>query len=456
MSKILLVYPSLCEEGIKSSFAMPIGLIHVGSMLEHHNHEVKILDRNITSSNDYLKLLLKKEYDFVGIGSLTGKMLLDALEVSKVVKENSNSIVIWGSYHPTILPKQTLKNQFIDYIIQGEGEETFLKIADLHDRKQSFSKLNGVNLNPPAQSIDINKLPMPNYDLVDVKAYDTFYISTSRGCPYRCTFCHNWYDSYKELSADNTIKLFEFLTAKYKLRNVTVTDDNFSSNKKRLNKVANSIEKLDLKMYTFGRANYCDIETLKVLKKVGVWTINIGIESGSQKILNFLNKATTVKMNSDAIKNCRKMKILSNSNFMIGIPTETIEDLNLTLKFANLNKADSGGVSIFHPFPKTKVWDYCIKRNLVKELQTIEEWASHYDFNDVDMNVSDHSDEVLFDYYFKIQKVVSKGKYFRRSMLYLKSGRLPDYRRVLLALKNIQGENRRMKEFAKTTQGEKK
>lgn len=444
MSKILLIQPSLEPNRKNNSLnaTMPLGLIYIGSMLKHHGHDVKIFDRNLNISDDVLKNFLKKNFDFIGISTYTGNMLYDAIKVSKMAKEYSDSIVVWGSYHPTSVPEQTLQNDYVDYVIRGEGEETFLNMINLYEKKKDFSKLNGVNLNPAAPPIYIDKLPFPDYDLIEIKKYPNFYISTSRGCPYRCTFCYNSYGSdcmqpYKEFSFKKSVELIGNLSSKYKKRTFTIVDDNFPSNRERLKKISNEMRKMDVKFDICCRANYADLETLYYLKRAGCWQMQIGVESGSQRILNFLKKGTTVKMNADAIANCHKTGIMAHSAFMIGIPTETIDDLNRTIKFINKTKPDLGGAGIFRPFPKTKLWDYCMEKGLIKEPQTTEEWAEKYPngFNDITMRVSDIPDEILLRYHKTLNKIINKGRYFKKLMLYLKNGRLPDYRRVISNVK---------------------
>ena len=444
MSKILLIQP---HENIKANrhtnnLTMPLGLIYIGSMLKHHGHNVRIFDRNRSSSDNFLKNLLKKEYDFVGISSYTGKMLYDSIHVSKIVKGNSNSIVVWGSFHPTSVPETTIKEPFVDHIIRGEAEDVFLEMINLHEKRKDFSKLKSVDLNPPAPCPDIDKLPQIDYSLIDVNKYPNFYISTSRGCPYRCTFCYNSYGSqsmqpYRSLSFEKSMNLIESLVSKYKKRTFTIVDDNFPSDRKRLKKMSYEMKKLDTRFDICCRANYTDMETLSHLKRAGCWQMQIGIESGSQKILNFLKKGTTVKMNAEAIKNCRKAGILSHCSFMIGIPTETIEDLKLTEKFIQTHKPDLGGAGIYYPFPKTKLWDYCKEKGFIKEPKTTEEWAdiSPYGFGEVKIKVSEIPEKILWDYHVKLNKMINKGRDFKKLLLYIRNKRIPDYRRVIPAIK---------------------
>jgi len=441
MSKILLIQPN--EEG-KEVFdaSMPLGLIYVGTILKENDHHVKILDRNLNYSDEDLKSILKKEYDFVGIGTFTGKMLYDAVKVSKIVKKYSNSIVVWGGFHPTIDPEQTLKNPFIDHIIKGEGEETFLKIVEMKEKGKDFSKLRGIDLNPPAEPPNLEHLPLPNYNLVEINKYPNFYVSTSRGCPYRCTFCYNSYGTkcmkpYRNMSFEKSIQLIREVVYKYKRKTFTIVDDNFPSDKERLKRICSEIKRLDIRFDTFCRSNYADLETLNILKKAGCWQIQIGVESGSQRILNFLKKGATVKMNAEAIKNCRKVGILSHASFMIGLPTETIENLKSTINFIETYRPDLGGAGIFHPFPKTKLWDYCIEKKLIKKPETLEEWADRYPtgFSGIKMAVSEIPNSLLLDNYKYINKLLNKRRYSKKVILYLKNKRIPDYKRVLSSIK---------------------
>ncbi|MDP2926491.1 MAG: radical SAM protein [Nanoarchaeota archaeon] len=444
MSKILLIQPSF-EPGLtvpNLNSTMPLGLIYIGTVLKHNGHQIKIFDRNLNPSDQELLNLIRKNYDFIGISSYTSRMLYDAIKVSKMAKENSNSIVVWGSYHATSVPENTLKNEYVDYIVRGEGEETFLNMVNLHEKGKSFSNLNGVNLNPAAPAIDMDKLPFPDYDLVEVKKYPNFYISTSRGCPYRCSFCYNSYgpncmQPYKEFSFNKSVELIRNLSSKYKKRTFTIVDDNFPSNRERLKLMSREMRNMDIKFDICCRANYCDMETLSYLKKAGCWQIQIGVESGSQRVLNFLKKGTTVKMNADAINNCHKIGIMTHASFMIGIPTETIEELNETLRFVKNNKPDLGGAGIFQPFPRTKLWDYCMERGIIKEPKTTEEWAGLYPtgYNKVNMKVSDIPNETLMQYHHNLNKMINKGRNLKKIFLYLKSRRMPDYRRVISILK---------------------
>jgi len=444
MAKVLLIQPSSVrnrkEPGIDS--AMPLGLIYVGSSLEKYNHKVKILDRDLYPSNEHLKNILKDGWDFVGLNTFTNPMLYDAIDVSKIVKENSNSIVIWGGFHVMSLPEITLKNPYVDYIIKGEVEESFPKVLELYERGKDFSRLRGVNLNLPAPPPDIDKVPIPNYNLIEIDKYSDFPISTSRGCPYKCTFCYNSYGDksmkpYRNLDVDKTIELIRDIVYKYKRKVFTIVDDNFPSDKERMKKVCGEIAKLDINFNAFCRANNATEEILSYLKKSGCWQVDMGIESGSQRILNLLNKGTTVEINKQAIRNCKKVGIVCNCLIMIGIPTETEEDIKMTEKLIRDTKPQIGGCQIFYPLPRTKIWDFCKEKGWIKEPETLEQWADLYplDFIEPKVNFSEISNEDLINYKIKLDKLLNKWKYVKKTLLYLKNGRFPSYERVWRVLK---------------------
>ena len=422
--------------------SMPLGLIYLGSMIEKSNYEVKILDRNLHPSTKYLMHLLKEGWDFVGLATFTNPMLYDAIDVSRIVKENSSSIVIWGGFHVMSVPETTLKHPYVDYILRGEAEESFIKMLRLYEQGKDFSKLEGINLNPLACPPNIEEVPIPNYGLMDLKKYSDFPISTSRGCPYKCSFCYNSYGSksmkpYRDISIERSIELIEDIVYKYKRKTFTIVDDNFPSDKKRLKTICDAVSKLDIKFNAFSRANYCDTKTLTYMKKCGCWQIDIGVESGNQRILNLLKKGTTVQMNAQAISNCKKVGIFSNALLMIGIPTETNAEIMDTFKFVLKTKPDMGGAAIFYLLPRTKLWDFCKREGWISEPETLEGWADLYpvDFTTPKTNFSEVSNKELLEIRENMNKILNKRRYLKKLKLYLMNKRFPSAERIIQVFK---------------------
>jgi len=328
--------------------------------------------------------------------------------------------------------------------VRGEGELVMLDIADYFDKKKSISKLKNVNLNPMRDFVDLNKIPFPDYNLVKVKKYASLDISTNRGCPYRCAFCYNqgfWWkmgmQRVRTYTSENTIKLITELTDKYKQKRIMFHDDEFTINKKRVLEVCKGISNLDLRFFCYCRSDHTTDELMRALKKAGCWTMQIGFESGSQRILDFMKKDITVEQSIHAIKQCRKFKIFCEGSFMIGLPTETINDLRQTVKFIHKYPPDVGGPTIFHPYPSTELYDYCINHKLIKEPKTLEDWAVYNIRDTTNINVSEIPDDILIKVYNEIGRKLMITGYTRKFIGMLKDGYIAKPRSIIRAGKHI-------------------
>lgn len=447
MARILLIQPNMSfwTSDLKETPPnIPLGLIYIGTVLKQ-KHSVKIYDRNIRKTdNELVRELDNFKPDIVGVTSMTGMMLRDAIKVSKIVRENTKAIIVWGGVHASLRPKNTLKNDFVDYVVRGEGELAMLEMANLFDKgKKNFSKLKNVNFNPMREFVDLNKIPFPDYDLIDMTRYEPLCISTSRGCPHRCAFCYNdgfWgKEGMKRLrsySAENSIKMITYLTKKYNRKRIQILDDNFGCELDRTQKICEGISKLGLKFHCYLRANYTTDTLMSALKKGGAWVIQFGFESGSQKMLDLMKKDVKVEQMIHAVRQCKKYGIICEGSFMIGLPEETVEDLKKTMRFIDLYPPDIGGAKIFHPYPSTPMYDYCIKENLIKEPASLEEWA---DFNIQDrtnINVSKVPDRMLIEYQRIIdRKLIIKG-YVKKFFKMLRQGYIP-YKETLHGIKHV-------------------
>jgi radical SAM superfamily enzyme YgiQ (UPF0313 family) len=145
-----------------------------------------------------------------------------------------------------------------------------------------------------------------------------------------------------------------------------------------------------------------------------------------------MKKGTTVAMNAAAIKNLKRAGIASEGSFMIGLPTETIDDIKMTYKFIRENKLDNGGVKIFQPFPKTVLWDYCLEKGTIQVPKSTEEWAQRYvaGFDKVVFNVSDVDSKLLEKYHYLMNRDLKKGVLLRKIFHYLRHRRLPNLNKV--------------------------
>lgn len=390
----------------------PIGLIAIASYLHAKGHDVKIIDcREIIvthKTNDYYKLVLNiiDEFkpDMIGINMLTA-LFDEAKKIScEIKKKFPNSLIVAGGPHPSVEPELTLKQiPEIDAICIGPGEEVSLDILDGKEinRIPGLMHRNYVNKyekRPLEMSLD--KYPFPNYDLVNYRYYTEFSVNTipgwgckclavltSRSCPYSCKFCaSDWSKPLRWHSPEYVIEMVKYLSARYDMEVLLFVDDTISLNKDRLQKICEGFvkEKLfwpntSLRWYAQMRANQIDLDTLKMMKKAGCFSVSIGIESGSDRILQIINKRTTVEMNKRAC-NCVKEAGLSlSSSFVIGIPGETEAEMRETFDFMKNVSVNTMGIGNFRPLPGSPFYNELVNKGSLSK-ENIN-WSSLGDFS---------------------------------------------------------------------------
>ncbi|MEK9135301.1 MAG: radical SAM protein, partial [Patescibacteria group bacterium] len=194
-------------------------------------------------------------------------------------------------------------------------------------------------------------------------------IFTSRGCPFSCIFCHNsWRDApWRFNSPERVIFEIEHLIKTYNIEALHFIEDNFFASKQRVRKICDLLKekKINIIWGANARVDSIDLEILQIAKDAGCREILFGFESGSQRILDILNKKTTVEQNKRAIELCNEAGIIPAGSVMIGNPTETIEDIRATQQFLREVDTKSIGVSITTPFPGTELWNWCKEKKLI-------------------------------------------------------------------------------------------
>jgi len=393
MAKVLLIQPyGNPKDKNPNDSNLPLSLIYVGTAVED-KHTVQIFDRNV-EDRDLEEFLKEYKPDIVGLPSWTSGLLVDVIYVGKLVKKILPSCtVVVGGVHATVEPESLLAEPYVDYIIRGEADEAFLEFCDTHDKNpKELPNLLNINRNPVRPFIDINTLKTPNYDLVKVSRYNRIYVNLSRGCPGDCTFCYNapmWGINkpgsekitennpfVRVLKTEKMIDIFKMIIEKHKINHFSIIDDNFIFFKKRVLEVMKYLTRYkDLNFFCESRADTITDEICAALKKAGCHYVQIGIETGSQRMLDFLNKETTVQRNIDAVRCLQRHDIFSDTSIMIGIPTETPEDLKHTVDFVKLVKPDHPNIKFYMLWP-SKLLDDCVDKGWVEKPKTLEEWST--------------------------------------------------------------------------------
>lgn len=375
---------------------MPLALVELATFVRERGHKVKILDRNLYPEDSLFKKILNNfNPDIVGITCYTSPVIKDVKHISKLTKNNSSSIVVVGGIHATLEPKSLLECPSIDYVVRGEGEFPLLEICELFDKKKAtktnLSKIKNINYNPLRPIINLNALPVPDYDLLEVKKYPIATFCTSRGCPGRCRFCYNLGRQLRFYNTEKVIQMIDSVLSKYNIKEFTIADDNFANLSKRTERICNAISKYDAIFHIFLRVDQTDDKIMMNLKKAGCWSIQFGFETGSQKMLDFLHKDTTIQQNIKAIKQCKKYDIFVDGSFMIGLPTETELELKETIDFIRQNNPSAVDIKIYKPFPSTDLFNYCIKKGLIKKPNSLEDWVKFSSLNKGEPNLSEIS-----------------------------------------------------------------
>lgn len=369
----------------------PYGLLMLSSYLEKRNIKNEILDLYAypERKEDILKKIKELKPTHIGI-TCTTSSFFDGLEIAKMVKENFKEIeIIFGGVHPTSIYERILKNfKEIDYIVVGEGEETIYELLTFEDKE----KVKGIALRKDGEVSftgrrnlieDLDTLPFPAYH--KLKNFPEKYVLpifnyprspsttflTSRGCPFNCSYCDRsvFGPTFRAHSSDYLIEHLKFLKKSYRIRHINIYDDNFLLNKDRVLEFCEKILKENLKI-TFnciGRANHLDDEVLKNLKKAGCWMINIGVESGDEELLKPHRAKPEIEKIKEIVKKIKENGIRAKGLFMMGIPGETRETIEKTIKFALENPFDDLNVTKFTPFPGTPIYEKIMEYGEFKE-----------------------------------------------------------------------------------------
>lgn len=399
MAEILGLYPKTGFDIKNASVELPLSLLSTVSTVL--NREVSILDQRVEMDFDEkLEKLLSTDPKCVLIPSMTGTQIKYALDISKKVKEMSNAKVIWGGVHATLMPMQTIQHKLIDIAVVGEGEFVLPEIMEAIDGMKKMEDVDGiyykendaVKATRPAEKPDPNKIPEVPYELVDVENYvksggiaytnheRTLPFISSRGCPYQCTFCStagiskgNWRSMTPELTYERVKKMIR----RYNIDVVKFYDENFTSNPARAERIAELINS------EFGWSMQARMDNMlkidmKKLAAGGLRVVEPGIESGSDRILQMINKAEDRATMIAANRKLADTDIKAFYNFMMGFPGETREDViqtvDLALQIIKENKnAHITQFYIFTPYVGAALFDYAVE-NGFKVPETLEGW----------------------------------------------------------------------------------
>ena len=428
--KILLVNPPFHRlHGLEDVF-FPIGLGYLASMLDIHGFNVKIYnmensreqlplkwsDRNLnqkllTGYESYLKalddvnhpvwhelreVLREEKPDVLGL-TAKSPCYPSAKKVAALYKKsNPEGIAVLGGPHATLAADEVIQDGIFNFCVRGEGEQTFLDLCTvIENGTRQFSHIAGLSY--PSNGVahhtfnrglqtNIDEFPFPAKDLsLFPERYPVGamgHIISSRGCPFRCGYCAQdklWSRKVRFQTTERTIAEIKELKELYGISSFYFWDDSFTVNRKRIVNLCEALiaQGISIIWNCTTRVDLVDEESLGIMYKAGCRNIDVGIESGSERILKLIHKGITIDKVHESIDMIKKAGIQCNAFFMLGFPDETEEDIRLTLDFIRSTKAGIIALSIFTPYPGCALFDRAKELSLLPDKINWAELSHH-------------------------------------------------------------------------------
>jgi radical SAM superfamily enzyme YgiQ (UPF0313 family) len=391
--KILLIQPMhekrKKKKKARTSISFPWGLATLAGSYRDAGYEVKILDAQAMqyTKEELLPEIDKFDFDIAGISAFSTQYPAVKL-FSETIKKNHKVPVIVGGPLSTYQSRMVLATTGVDVCVIGEGEISGIEVLrswhDLGAVKGIAFRKNGdaIITAPQDRFVDLSRLPQPDFSLFDMERYTWHnnkfagtintgkramtYI-TSRGCPYRCHFCSKSCLSFRSMPPDKIHETLAGLKDEFKLDEIYFGDELFLSSKSKFRELAPGLKALNIPWAGQARVNLVDREFLNLIKGTNCVGLGYGIESGSQKILDNMNKKITVKQAESAMKHSLELKIPVKVQLIFGYPGEDETTVQETIDL--FRRVDHPGrrFNLITPIPGSKLYDDCISQGLIKD-----------------------------------------------------------------------------------------
>ena len=417
-SDVLLINPPWVSKdeniwnGIKAAMP-PLSLLSIAAYLEQQGVSVQILDVHIEklTAQQVKDRIRTANPKWVGMTVMTATSV-PAHKIARLVKEAAPSAkVVMGGVHAEAMPLESLSNSAVDYVVRGDGEETFLKMITGDDP----TKLNGVSWrngdlsvnNPPIEvNTELDAYPMPAYHLVPMDMYyptigayrrlPAINMLMTRGCPGKCTFCNSANTTLRSRSPERVVEEIEYLRDTFGIREIQFYDDTFTVNRKNVMRFCELMveRKVDVSWVAFIRADCFNDEMAASMKRAGCHQVLIGVESGDDEILRNIRKTIHRDRTKQSISIARKHGIESRCAFIFGNMGDTLETMQRTLDYSIELDPDLGLYNISTPYPGTQLFQWAKDNGYL----VTEEW-SEYELSRFLLRLPTVSEKEVFDFY---------------------------------------------------------
>lgn len=406
--KILFIYPENTN----------LGVSYLSAVLKENGHDAKLIfdprlfntyfanNKFLSNVFDFSKNIKKEVQDYkpdLICFSIFSDYFSWAKKIATLIKTFTDTPILAGGIHPTLVPKEVMKHRCFDYVCVSEGEETLPKLCNKLKAKEDISEIKNLWSRKEGKPYfagyrklitDLDSLPFPDKDIFNNEYKDfantAYTIISARGCPNACTYCYNGAlriilkdlgPYLRKRSVANVIAELKYAKEKYNIQKVSFFDDLFIYDKKWLKEFSTAYKKeINLPYFCHVGPKYVNEETVKLLKESGCTTVTMGIQSVDQNLRkNVLNRTETNEQIISAIKLLKENNIFTYTNIIIGLPLENKETLHQTAIFCSRYKSDAVTTSWLRYYPKSPITKLAIGNNMLtnKEIKEIEESATY-------------------------------------------------------------------------------
>lgn len=433
--KILLIQPPHYYSGVsRKPTVFPLGLGYVAKSLLNSGFDVEVLDiwAHQYTNSEVVKILGRKKFDFVGISAMSTQYRYVKWLAKEIKKVNKNALICAGGALSTLNSDIALKCTEIDVCAMGEGEET---IVDLIDNSNRLSSVKGIAFLRDGKIVktehrtlikDLNSIDFPAWGLFPMKIYlencrlyhskypnlKSMNIILGRGCPYNCHFCSRIFKTVRLRSIDNVTDEIKILKKKFGIKGVFFIDELAVITKTRMLELCGKIKHLNVKWQCQGRVNTVDTELLKTMKRYGCLSVGYGIESGSQKILNNMNKNIKVEDSEKVLKDTIRIGLTPLVQMIYGYPGETRETLLETINFLKRIPWRCN-LSVLTALPGTKIYADALRMGYIRDeekyLEKLEGgYTADQDYKSF-INFTNFKDEEFFIFKNKTENIIRRN-----------------------------------------------
>ncbi|MCF8029718.1 MAG: B12-binding domain-containing radical SAM protein [Desulfohalobiaceae bacterium] len=435
---VLLIHPPFLEGYSKARIDLPpLGIGYLASVLRGEGHTVRIADLNIDS-----RYLLDRvgEFDLVGISGDTPRHGV-AMELAAKVREQGVPVAMGGP-HVSFRAEENLRSGPVDYVVRGEGEESFRNLVrDLQEGGDgvgvpgiSCRNKGEVLHNPTTSFLDINDIPLPSRDLLPMSSYRVYVgnrlgttVIASRGCPFNCSFCSSselfglrWRPREPEAIVDEV----EYLYRHYGFRAVLFMDDNFTLDPDRTIRICELMLKrgLDVKWWCFSRVTSVNQreDMVESMAEAGGEMVFLGVETPHEEVLDHYGKKATSEDAQGAVRILRKHGIRIYGSLILGDPQEDQRMIRQTISYAKSLNPNIAQFAILTPYPGTRLYDEMRPRLLDRDWSYYDGLHSviSYDYLTPE-EVEGFLKKAYLTFYLQPKKLLVHGRNMAKFLLYL-------------------------------------